>query len=88
MVQPRTGVPARAWLWRSIDVIRAADLRADRCFQGLQPMTAAGGRKNDYPGECRAFPQGTPAHFEVRGTGISFGCRLPPRLTWVRWVVQ
>ena len=37
MVQPRTGVPARAWLWRSIDVIRAADLRADRCFQGLQP---------------------------------------------------
>lgn len=47
-------------LRRSIDVIRAADLRADRCFQGLQPMTAAGGRKNDYPGECRAFPQGTP----------------------------
>jgi hypothetical protein len=44
-------------------------------------MTAAGGLKNDYPGECRAFPQGTPAHFEVRGTGISFGCRLPPRLT-------
>lgn len=64
--RPRTGMDLEV-----DQVIRAADLRAGRCFQGLQPLTAAGGRKNDYPGECRAFPQGTPAHFKVHGTGIS-----------------
>ena len=31
--QPCTGVPARAWLWRSIDVIRAAGLHAGGRFQ-------------------------------------------------------
>ena len=63
-------------------------LEVDRChpsgrppcrwtLPGLQPMTAAGGRKNFYPGECRAFLQGTPVHFKVHGTGISSdaGCR-------------
>jgi hypothetical protein len=62
---------------------------AGRRFQGLQPARAAGGLKNDYPGKCGAFLQGTPVHFKVQGLRTSRWMRHAPqtRLGFA-WVLQ
>ena len=71
--------------WRSRQ--RASDRRthaAGRRFQGFQPARAAGGLKNNYPGKCGAFLQGTPAHFKVQACAHLDGCGSPPVSTGIR----
>jgi len=81
MDQSSPASPRGHGCWRSRRAIRPADLHAGRRFQGLQPRRAAGGRKNIYPGRRGAFPQGTPVHFDVQGTGISQDADRLPGLT-------
>ncbi len=62
---------------------------AGRRFQGLQPARAAGGLKNDYPGKCGAFLQGTPVHFKVQGLRTSRWMRHAPQThLGFAWVLQ
>jgi len=49
-----------------------------RCVQGLQPLTAAGGRKKNCPGGYCAFLHSTSVHSKVQGTGASMGVGCLP----------
>ena len=49
-----------------------------RCVQGLQPLTAAGGRKKNCPGGYCAFLHSTSVHSKVQGTGASMGAGCLP----------
>lgn len=53
-------VPEEGGCSRSSEFIRTADLVAGRMHAGFAAAEAAGGRKKNYLGKARAFPQATP----------------------------